>query len=248
MTDLQAAGPIWRSIEQALNGEIAAGVWAPGAQLPSETDLAKRFSVNRHTVRRAMSELSNQGIIRIEHGRGSFVQENVIHYAVSSRTRVEQNLASLHRNYSGRLLSDFTMPSSSEVATALQIPVGEPVVVMDTLNESDNVPLSLVRTYLQASAFAGFPAAYAKAGNSMTGAFAACGISDFSRLSTDIGARMPTQEEAGLLKQPSVQPILVSSTVDIDPNGRRIKYGIARFPAGRVTLTIENLLSVPRPL
>lgn len=228
--------------------EIAGGVWAPGAQLPSETDLAKRFGVNRHTVRRAMSELSNQGIVRIEHGRGSFVQENIIHYAVSSRTRVEQNLANLHRGHSGRLLSDFMMPSTHDVARALEIPLGEQVVVMDTLNESDGEPISLVRTYLRAATFSEFPAKFVQGGNSMTTAFAACGVSDFSRLSTDISARMPTQEEASLLKQPTVQPVLVSSTVDIDAEGRRIKFGVARFPAGRVSLTVENLTTLPTAL
>lgn len=240
MSDRARSGPLWSAIEQTLLAEIKDGVWGGGAQLPSETELAKRFGVNRHTARRAMSELANQGIVRIEHGRGSFVQEGLIHYAVSSKTRVEENLASQRRGHSGRLLSDFTMPAAREVAAELGIPVGETVVVMDTLNESDGVPVSLVRTYLRASDFADFPRAYEAARNSMTGAFAACGVSDFSRHSTEISARMPTAEEAAQLKQPSVQPVLVSATVDVDATGRRIKYGIARFPATRVSISVNS--------
>ncbi|WP_420006839.1 phosphonate metabolism transcriptional regulator PhnF [Arenibacterium sp. LLYu02] len=246
--DRTTNGPIWRAIEQALHDEITNGIWTPGAQLPSETDLAKRFGVNRHTVRRAMSALATRGVIRIEHGRGSFVQENIIHYEVSRRTRVEDNLANLRGGYTGRLLNSFEMPCPKDAAAALGIDPGETVVVLDTLNESDDVPISLVRTYFHALRFAEFATHYVAGGNSMTAGFAAYGITDFSRLSTDISARMPTVEEATLLKQPTIQPVLISSTVDVDPEGQRIKFGIARFPAGRVSLTVENSMKVDAAL
>ncbi|WP_318828410.1 GntR family transcriptional regulator [Burkholderia cepacia] len=49
---------IWKQIETILLSEIATGVIAPGERLLSEGALADRFHVNRHTVRRALAELS----------------------------------------------------------------------------------------------------------------------------------------------------------------------------------------------
>ena len=52
------------------------------------------FAVNRHTIRRAMGELEQSGLIRIEQGRGTFVQEHAIDYAIGKRTRFSENLRS----------------------------------------------------------------------------------------------------------------------------------------------------------
>ena len=48
----------WRQIADTLQADIAGGALGPGAQLPTEARLAARFGVNRHTVRRALEELS----------------------------------------------------------------------------------------------------------------------------------------------------------------------------------------------
>lgn len=45
---------LWRQIAGELEREITAGAHPPGARLPPEAELAARFSVNRHTLRRAM--------------------------------------------------------------------------------------------------------------------------------------------------------------------------------------------------
>ena len=49
--------------------------------------LSERFGVNRHTVRRAISTLVEQGLLRVEQGRGTFVAEDVVEFVVGERTR-----------------------------------------------------------------------------------------------------------------------------------------------------------------
>lgn len=236
----EARGPLWQQIERTMLSEIGASIYAPGSQLPNELELAKRFSVNRHTVRRAMAALAQRGAIRIEQGRGSFVQDNLIHYEVGARTRVEENLIRQHRGFSGRLLGDFEMPATAEIARELHIAVGDRVDVLDTLNESDGVPFSIVRTYLPSSRFAGFANHYRAAHNSMTAAFELCGVPDFSRHSTDIATRLPTAEESTHLKQSPTVPVIVCRTVDVDAAGTPIKFGMARFAGDRVTLHVRQ--------
>jgi GntR family transcriptional regulator, phosphonate transport system regulatory protein len=68
---------VWRQIEQILAAEIAASGFGEDGRLPSEGELAKRFDVNRHTVRRAMLGLAALGLVSVEQGRGTFVRSTI---------------------------------------------------------------------------------------------------------------------------------------------------------------------------
>lgn len=85
---------VWRQIGESLADDIRNKLYTAGEQLPSEPELAAKFSVNRHTIRRAMGELEQSGLVRIEQGRGTFVQEHAIDYAIGKRTRFSENLRS----------------------------------------------------------------------------------------------------------------------------------------------------------
>jgi GntR family transcriptional regulator, transcriptional repressor for pyruvate dehydrogenase complex len=64
-----------RPVEAAtqLLEEIVAGHYPSGSRLPTETALCERLNVSRATLREAMKSLQQRGVIRIEQGRGSFV-------------------------------------------------------------------------------------------------------------------------------------------------------------------------------
>src|ERR1700740_1946432 len=83
---------VWRQIEQILAAEIAASGFGAEGRLPSEGELAKRFDVNRHTVRRAMLGLAALGLVSVGEGRGPFVQPGAIDYTIGRRTRFTENL------------------------------------------------------------------------------------------------------------------------------------------------------------
>ena len=95
---------IWRQIEQTLAQEIETGIFEEGQQLPTEAELAARFAVNRHTIRRAVGMLSDRGLVRVEQGRGSFVRENVLEYMIGRRTRFTENVRRANRSPGGRML------------------------------------------------------------------------------------------------------------------------------------------------
>jgi GntR family transcriptional regulator, phosphonate transport system regulatory protein len=231
--------PLWRRIERTLQGEIATGLLAPGARMPSEPELASRFAAHRHTVRRAVAALAQRGLVRVEQGRGSFVHDDVISYAVGRRTRVEENLLRQNRAFAGRLLSAREELATPEAAKRLGLRGRAPrVLVVETLNEADGVPVSLVRHVLPAARFAAFPDAYRRTG-SMTEALAACGVTDFARRGTRVSTRLPTAEEAKLLRQPPVLPVLVSESIEAESDGRAFKLGMARFAGERVHLVLD---------
>ncbi|MFN3294181.1 MAG: GntR family transcriptional regulator, partial [Gemmobacter sp.] len=64
---------LWTAIAETLRGEIAQGLYPPGARLPTEAALSARFGVNRHTVRHALAALAQDGTVHARRGAGVFV-------------------------------------------------------------------------------------------------------------------------------------------------------------------------------
>jgi GntR family transcriptional regulator len=78
MVDRDAGQAAYRQIASALRAEILSGALAPGAELPTEAQLAQRFQVNRTTIRRALDVLRAEGRIVSRRGAGSFVREQAV--------------------------------------------------------------------------------------------------------------------------------------------------------------------------
>src|SRR3546814_15802099 len=78
MTLQRRAGvALWRQIAETLEKDIREQVYEPGQRLPPEAELAERFSVNRHTVHRGIAFPAQEGVLRVEQGRGTLVLERI---------------------------------------------------------------------------------------------------------------------------------------------------------------------------
>ena len=89
--------PIWTAIAHSLRDDIAAGVYAPDAKLPTEAALAARFGVNRHTVRHAIKALTKEGLVLPRRGAGVYVTSTPTDYPIGRRVRFHQNLTAAGR-------------------------------------------------------------------------------------------------------------------------------------------------------
>ena len=229
---------LWRQIANAIGRDIADATVAPGARLATEAGLAARFAVNRHTVRRALEELSRNGLVRIEQGRGSFVVEDVLDYAVAARTRFSEWIRAHNKDPSGRTLELRDMAADPAVAGGLGVRPGARVVHLERLGLADGRPVSLGSHHFPAARFPGLRAALAEAAT-ITEALARAGVSDYRRQSTRVSARMPTPAEAELLRMPRNRPLLVTENVNVDQTGAIIEFGVARYPTPRVQIVFE---------
>ena len=236
--DRQAGVAVWHQIEQQLAGEIAAGRPAPGAQLPNELEIARRFGVHRHTARRAVAALVGRGLVRIARGQGTFVEDGVIDYVIGKRTRFSANLLAQSREPGHRLLAASEIKCPPEVAKALKLTTGTRVVLLETVGEADGQPISVSSNYFPAKRFPDLATIY-QAEWSVTKTLKRFGIDDYTRQVTRVTARMPSPSDADHLRQPRTRPILVTESVDVDGRGVPIAYHEARFSGERVQLVIE---------
>ena len=230
---------LWRQIEQEIEADIRAKQFGPGDRLPTEAEMSQRFAVNRHTVRRAMLGLQERGLIRVEQGRGSFVQENIVDYRLSRRTRFSENILTLRRDPSGELLRVARLPADKTMAQMLGLRAGEPVLLLETLKSADGRPINLGSHHFPFRRFNGLAEAF-KTEGSITAALRKFGVNDYTRKVTRVTARMPEEEEARLLAQPRNRPVLITESVNVDEAGLPIEYGMARFAADRVQFVFES--------
>ncbi len=228
---------LWRQIASALEAEIAA--LAPSTRLPTEAELAIRFAVNRHTVRRAVEDLAHRGIIRVEQGRGSFVAEETVEYRLTPRTRFSETIARERREPSGRVLRVVRTPAGEEAAAALRLRRGASLWLVERLGLADGRPVALGSHSFSAARLPGLGPAIEAAAGSITRALSACGVADYTRASTRIAARMPTPEESALLDHPRGRPVLTTEVVNVDPEGQPVEFGCAVYPCPRVSLLVE---------
>jgi GntR family transcriptional regulator len=69
------ASPIWRQIEEGMRRMISLGILEPGAGVPSVRELAQNLRVNPNTVARAYQRLTDDGVLAVRRGEGTFVAE-----------------------------------------------------------------------------------------------------------------------------------------------------------------------------
>jgi GntR family phosphonate transport system transcriptional regulator len=229
---------LWRQIADRLQHDIGAGTYPPGGRLPTEADLSQRFRVNRHTVRRAIEELSRGGLLRVEQGRGSFVAEDVLEYAVEPRTRFSEWIRRHNKEPSGRLLQLVETAADARVAAGLGIRTGNRVVLLERLGFADDRPVSLSQHWFPATRLRGVLDALRTA-PTITAALKAVGVSDYLRQTTRVTARLPNAEEAELLRMPRNRPLLVTENVNVDRAGTVVEFGVSRYPTPRVQIVFE---------
>ncbi len=235
--DRGAGLALWRQIAAAIEGAITQGRHAPGERLPTEAELAARYGVNRHTLRRAMEALEARGLVRVEQGRGSFVAEDVLDYPLGPRTRFSEIIQRQGREPAGRLLRLAETSAEPRIAELLGLRKGARVILAERLAMADGRPVALGAHHFPAARFARIPGLL-REDPSITKALAACGVPDYRRQVTRITARMPTAEEATILAQSRARPVLVSEALNVDPDGRPVDATITRYAAGRAQLVV----------
>jgi GntR family phosphonate transport system transcriptional regulator len=229
--------PIWRRIAELLTAEIAAGSHGPGDKLPSEAQLAARFAVNRHTVRRALAALASAGTVQARRGAGVFVSVVPTDYPLGRRVRFHQNLLASGRSPSRRLLRMETRPGTVAEAEALDLGPGERVHLVEGVSLADDLPMALFTSIFPAERFPELPAAMARL-QSVTAALAEAGVADYTRASTRLTATLADALQALPLKIATGAPLLRSVTVNVDAQRRPIEFGTTFFVGDRVTLTV----------
>jgi GntR family phosphonate transport system transcriptional regulator len=201
--------------------------------------LAARYGVNRHTVRRAIAALTADGLLRVERGRGTFVNNKPqrIVYPIGSRTRFSENMLKQSLEPSGRLIKSDYVLADSVMAALLECRIGTRLHRLDSLSVADGIPLSRSTSYFSAERFPGIIEAYAETG-SITEALRREGVVDYRRRETRLTAERVSAKDAELLSCAADAIVLISKATDVDLEGQPVQFIRTKFLADRVELVM----------
>jgi GntR family transcriptional regulator len=142
-------------IEDWLADAIAAGRLNPGDRLPTEHDLAAWLGVSRMTLRQALSELAQRGLVTkaVGRGGGTFVAEPKLEQDLTTLAGFSEQLRRHGKVAGARVLAATRIPASPAAAAALQLAEGDPVHDVRRIRLADGAPTVIEHSQFPAVLF-----------------------------------------------------------------------------------------------
>ncbi len=141
--------PIYQQIKEWIQTQILDRNWPEHYKLPAEVDLARSLGVSRGTVRKAVAELTTEGLLVSVHGRGTFVGSPTLEQALTSRlVTSSEDLTRRGIPYTTRVLEQTVTQPGSRVTSLLSIPDQSRVFFIRRVRLVEQSPIALLHNYV----------------------------------------------------------------------------------------------------
>jgi GntR family transcriptional regulator len=242
--------PVFKQIADRLRAAIRSGEFEPGGRMPSEQELMDVHGVARGTIRQAVSLLRSEGLVRTEHGRGSFVRDRppvrrLAHDRFARRHRERGRAAYLAeleaegRRAQVEVIEVVREEALDEVAVWLQLAIGAEVLVRRRRYLADGEPMELATSFVPwelaedttmtqpDTGPGGIYARLEEAGHRL------------KRFSEEVSARMPTVDELGALRLEPGVPVIRLVRIAYDEHEKPVEACDTVMAADRYVLSYE---------
>jgi DNA-binding GntR family transcriptional regulator len=226
--DRSSPTPLYFQLAQAIEGAIAGGALPAGSRLENEILLAQRYGLSRPTVRRAVQELVDKGLLVRKRGVGTQVIQPHVRRSLEL-TSLYDDLFRAGEAPTTDVLSLERLPAPAGVAEELDLSEGDEIVVIRRLRRSHGEPLALMINQL--------PGRFAPTVEDLTEG----GLHEYLRAQgvhlrvahQRIGARLAHAAEARLLEEPPRSALLTMQRTAFDDKGVAVELGQYVYRASR---------------
>ena len=139
--------PLYNQIQEYITELILSGKLAPDAKIQSEREFSEELGVSRMTVRRAITELVNVGLLVRRHGSGTYVAQPKVTYEAREMVNYIQAMNARNIATTSQLLEFEEMAASRRLAELLGIQIGNPLYHVSVLRFANRVPVILERVF-----------------------------------------------------------------------------------------------------
>jgi DNA-binding GntR family transcriptional regulator len=236
LVDLDRSSPIplyfqaARQIEEA----ITSGRLGPGTRLDNEISLADRLGLSRPTMRRAIQQLVDKGLLVRKRGVGT----QVVHGTVTRPVELTSLYDDLARNRQAprtRVLTNEVLAASDLVAAQLSVPAGRPVLHLRRLRFANGEPLAILENWLPEELIG--VGEHDLAEHGLYEVMRSLGV-HIKVAKQRIGARTGTTKECGLLTERRGAPLLTMDRGTHDDTGRVVEWGHHVYRASQYSFEV----------
>lgn len=144
----QSPIPLYHQLKDILKEKIESRDWVPGEKIPSENELIVQYAISRNTVKKALDDLVQDGLLNRIQGKGTFVskpklEQSLIGFYSFSKVMKAQGLKP-----KDIILSIEKRSAKLSVARQLQIPEGDNVIELKRLRCANDEPIILETSYI----------------------------------------------------------------------------------------------------
>ena len=150
-----AFSPLYQQIKGLILRSLQQGEWKPGEAIPSEIELAARFRVSQGTVRKAIDELAAENLVMRRQGKGTFVAthaERQVQYRFL-KLQPDSGDARVEGPAQRAILECRRLRASADIARALALRTGDPVIQARRVLSFSGVPTILEDIWLPGQTF-----------------------------------------------------------------------------------------------
>lgn len=231
--------PLHVQLKQALRDQILGGAWAPGDLLPGENDLCQATGLSRTTVRQALSELTREGLLVRERGRGTFVAAPKLTERAAERlSGFFEDMVTLGYPPVSQVLKQHVIPASDQVAARLELRPGDEVVEIERLRMVNDEPVVLTTTTLPHRLCPGLETADLTQRSLYEFLETSCGLT-LARGRRTIEAVSADARQAKLLGVAKGAPLVYLESVSYLDDGEPIEYYLAYHRGDRSRFEVE---------
>lgn len=225
--DRRSPIPLYFQLSQQLEDAIQDGEIQPGERIETEVEIARRYGLSRPTVRQAIQELVNKGLLVRRRGLGTQVVHSQLRRPVEL-TSLYDDLARANHRPSTRVLSLSLVPAAGAVAAALNLPEGTELQHLERLRLDGDQPLAIMRNWLPTDIGPVDAASLEESG--LYELLRRTGV--HMRIANQrIGAAAATSAQARLLGVRPGAPLLTMERTSFDDSGRAVEYASHQYRA-----------------
>ncbi len=144
----QRAEPLYQVIAESILSQVRTGQLKANERIPSEGELCQIYSAGRNTVRRAISELVNEDILRTVPGVGTFVVDNRLDKTAEYLFGFTQEMRIHGKKVTSQVLEAKIIGADPFLSRRLQIQLGADVAFLYRVRLMDDEPTAIERSYL----------------------------------------------------------------------------------------------------
>ena len=231
--------PLFEQLKNDLLEQIKKGIYISGQQIPTETELSELYHVSRITIRRAITELCNEGVLIKKQGKGTFVKSPMIFRKFESQKNMSfsESCRQNNRIPESHVLSFCKKPANSVTSDFLQLTSDEEVFFLERLLLADSIPVIDVHTWLPPRLFPDFDPNAVENGSffEYIKNTYRCTIAESSRSTISVTAASP--DMAKTLRLSSGDPVLILDSYMEAPDGKPLYISREYIAGSRYTIS-----------